>query len=251
MGFQLGGGGGSVGRAVSAASPCSAGRVALIVEAIELERGEERRDVAPRGDDARLVRPLEHARDDERRKNAEYHDDDQHLDQREAGIEPVASRSSDHPPIIIRRSAVPRRRTSASFTHVPNAPPPCPRRGRARRRGSRRCRRDRLVDPPAAAAADFAVRLRRETRREPQVGRTRACRRRSAADRVPARGACPLPRGRPVDQGGELRDRRGHHVAAAARQADAGRRHADGADGHRRQHVRRARRGAHGRIRRS
>ena len=56
---------------------------------------------------------------------------------------------------------------------------------------------------------------------------------------------------RPVDQGGELRNRRGHHAAAAARQADAGRRHADRADGRRRQHVRRVRRGARCESRRS
>ena len=61
------------------------GGVALIVEAIELERGEDRRDVAPRGDDARLVGSLEHARHDERRENPEDHDDDEHFDQREAG----------------------------------------------------------------------------------------------------------------------------------------------------------------------
>ena len=60
-----------------------------------------------------------------------------------------------------------------------------------------------------------------------------------------------LAAGRPVDQGGELRNRRGHHAAAPPRQADAGRRHAGRADGRRGQHVRRARRGARLRIPRS
>jgi len=70
---------------MSAREPLLRGGIALIVEAVELERREDRRDVASGGDDPGLIGSLEHSWDDQRREDPEDHDDDQHLDQRETG----------------------------------------------------------------------------------------------------------------------------------------------------------------------
>ena len=79
--------------------------------------------------DARLVGALQHARDDERRENAEDHDDDEHLDQREArraAERAVPQVGRHHRTIIIRRSRVldasARRRTFDRSRLVPTLP---------------------------------------------------------------------------------------------------------------------------------
>ena len=75
-------------------------------------------------------------------------------------------------------------------------------------------------------------------------GRARARRRGVLPHPARAGRAGALPRRRPRDQGGQLRDRYRRHAAAAAREADAGRRHADGGDDRRRRDVRRHEAGA-------
>ena len=102
-----------------------------------------------------------------------------------------------------------------------------------------------MVDRATAAAAGFAVRVRREVRREPQIGRARARRSRGPAGGASARCAGPAQGRGPRDQGRELRDRRGDHARAAPRQADAGRRHAERVDPRRGRDLRRA--GGHAR----
>ena len=99
-----------------------------------------------------------------------------------------------------------------------------------------------LVARAAAAAAGVAVRVRRAAGREPARGRARSRRRRRAARR--AARSSRLARWRGVDRAikaGNYEIAARHHAAAAARQADAGRRHADVADHRRRLDLRRAR----------
>ena len=116
----------------------------------------------------------------------------------------------------------------------PHARPPRPLRRAARHRAGRRRGLDRLarVLGAAAVAAD-TVRVRSARRIDAVRRRARTRRGRRAAAAVGADRPRAGARHRPRDQGGQLRDRNRHHAAAPARQAHAGRRHADVA-GHRR-----------------
>ena len=239
MGFQLGGSGGSVGRVVSAREALLGGGIALIVEAIELERGEDRRDVAPRRDHARFVGPLEHARHDQRGEDPEDHDDHEHFDQREAEVDRRATRRrvsfGDYNP----RTPLASRRAPSRIRSLPP---------RVSNASLHRPRRSLLLHRRGVAAtvalgwwfsrplplpsSPFVFEVRPGVSLKSVAQRTR--RRRGPALRASARRARAVQASRPIDQGGQLRDCRRRHAAAPSRQADAGRCHAVGVDGRRR-----------------
>ena len=111
-----------------------------------------------------------------------------------------------------------------------------------------RCWRSPWRAPRSSPSTGTASRCRcREARSTSTCGRARRCRRSRATLRdagvlaasvcADVARACEARRSR--DQGGQLRARTRHHAARAAREADAGRRHADGGDDRRGHDVRR------------
>jgi len=63
-----------------------AARVAVVVELVHAQRGSHALQILLDADDARLARPLHHARHDDRGKDAEDDDDDEDLDEGEAAL---------------------------------------------------------------------------------------------------------------------------------------------------------------------
>ncbi len=136
---------------------------------------------------------------------------------------------ADYNPAVPRGRAC---RSAGVHSSFPSCPEPfacSPARRPLAAPSSRGARRGRggVVDRAAAAAAGVAVHVRREVRRDPQVRRARPRRGRRPADGVPL---VVLARLKGVDRAikaGNYEIGAGHHAAATARQADAGRRDAD------------------------